>query len=158
MNPNFGAGIFYYQKDLFIGFSVPQIINNSVFDLEGNGSLSKQLRYYYVFAGFSKRLAPNVKWMPSTLLRVQEQAPLSFDVNTNFVFYDAVGLGVSYRLNEGMVGLFELQINDNFHVGYAYDFTTSALNQFSNGSHEIMINYRIKIQRWHQGLACPSYW
>ena len=52
----------------------------------------------------------------------------------------------------------ELQINDNFHVGYAYDFTTSELNQFSNGSHEIMLNYRVKISRIHQGLPCPSYW
>ncbi|HNP95016.1 MAG TPA: type IX secretion system membrane protein PorP/SprF [Cyclobacteriaceae bacterium] len=158
MNPNVGGGIFYYQKDFYAGFSVPQIINNSVFDLEGNGSLSKQLRYYYVFAGFSRSITHNFKVMPSTLIRAQEEAPISFDLNTTFVLHDVVGLGVSYRLNEGIVGLFELQINENFHVGYAYDFTTSALNQFSNGSHEIMINYRVKISRWHQGLACPAYW
>jgi len=83
---------------------------------------------------------------------------MSFDINTTFVFYNSVGLGGSYRLGEGLVGLFELQINDNFHVGYAYDFTTSALNRFSNGSHEIMINYRIKIPKLHQGLPCPAYW
>ena len=158
MNPNVGAGVFYYQKDLYLGFSVPQIINNSVFDVEGNGSLSKQLRYYYISGGFTKSLTHNLKVLPSTLIRIQEEAPVSFDINTTFVLYDVVGLGVSYRLNEGMVGLFELQINENFHVGYAYDFTTSALNQFSNGSHEIMVNYRLKIQRWHQGLPCPSYW
>ncbi len=69
-----------------------------------------------------------------------------------------VGLGVSSRLNDAIVGLFELQINDNFHVGYAYDFTTSQLNRFSNESHELMINYRIKIARFHKGLECPTYW
>ncbi len=158
LNPNVGAGFFYYQKNLYAGISVPQLINNNVLDLEGNGSLSTQLRYYYVFSGFSKNLSNNVKVLPSTLLRIQEQAPFSFDLNTTFVFHDVVGLGVSYRLNEGMVGLFELQLNENFHVGYAYDFTTSDLNQFSNGSHEIMINYRVKIARLHQGLLCPSYW
>jgi type IX secretion system PorP/SprF family membrane protein len=157
-NPNVGGGLFYHQKDLYVGFSIPQIINNSVFDLEGNGSLSKQLRYYYLQGGFSKNLRHNVKVMPSALIRIQEEAPISFDANATFVFHDAVGLGVSYRLNEGIVGLFELQINENFHVGYAYDFTTSALNQFSSGSHEIMINYRVKISRFHQGLLCPSYW
>ena len=157
-NPNIGAGLFYYQKDLYVGFSVPQLVNNNVLDLEGNGSLSTQLRYYYVLAGFSKKLSNNVKVLPSTLLRIQEQAPFSFDLNATFVLHDVVGLGVSYRLNEGVVGLFELQLNENFHVGYAYDFTTSDLSRFSNGSHEIMINYRVKIARLHQGLACPSYW
>ncbi len=157
-NPNIGAGAFYHQKEFYFGFSVPQIINNSVFDLEGNGSLSRQLRYYYVQTGLSKNLSHNVKLIPSALVRLQEEAPVSFDVNATVVFQESVGLGVSYRLNDGIVGLFELQINDNFHVGYAYDFTTSELNQFSNGSHEIMINYRVKISRLHQGLPCPSYW
>jgi len=43
-------------------------------------------------------------------------------------------------------------------VGYAYDITTSDLRQYSNGTHEIMINYRVKIAKIHKGLACPSYW
>lgn len=158
-NPNVGAGLFYRFKDLYLGFSVPQIIENKVFVNETMGpSLSKQLRYYYIFAGFSKKLSDKFRWIPSTLIRIQEQAPLSFDVNSTLVFRDAVGLGVSYRLKEGFVGLFELQINDNFHVGYAYDFTVTELSQFSSGSHEIMLNYRIKIQRIHRGLPCPSYW
>ena len=121
-------------------------------------SLAKQRRYYYIFAGFSARLSNNVKLIPSTLVRIQEQAPVSIDLNTTFVLYDVVGLGVSYRMGDAVVGLFELQINQNFHVGYAYDFTTSQLNQFSNGSHELMINYRVKITRIHRGLACPTYW
>jgi|GEM_PF-4967916 len=23
---------------------------------------------------------------------------------------------------------------------------------------EIMINYRIKVSKWHKGVECPSYW
>ena len=52
----------------------------------------------------------------------------------------------------------ELQINENFHVGYGYDYTLSDLNNFSNGSHEIMVNYRVRIMRIHRGLPCPTYW
>jgi type IX secretion system PorP/SprF family membrane protein len=155
--PNVGAGVYYRQSNFYAGLSAPQIIENVVYNLETNGQAVQQ-RYYYLFGGFSKQLGKNVTLIPSTLIRFQDQAPLSFDINTTAVFYNSVGLGVSYRLEEGVVALFELQINDNFHVGYAYDFTASALNRFSNGSHEIMINYRIKIPKLHQGLACPSYW
>jgi len=159
-NPNFGTGIYYSQKNFYAGFSVPQLINNKVYDQPNISvsSKSKQLRYYYFIAGFTKKLGNNVAWVPSTLVKFQEEAPITFDINNTIVLYNVVGLGVSYRLIEGFVGLFELQLNDNFHVGYAYDFTTSALNQFSNGSHEIMINYRVKIQKIHRGLECPTYW
>ena len=126
--------------------------------LENVASLAKQKRYYYLMSGFTKKLSTNVKLVPSVLLRFQENAPLSFDINTLVILYDAVGLGLSYRLNDAVVTLFELQLNDNFHVGYAYDITTSALNQYSNGTHELMINYRVKIPRIHKGLACPTYW
>ncbi|HEX9650326.1 MAG TPA: type IX secretion system membrane protein PorP/SprF [Cyclobacteriaceae bacterium] len=48
-------------------------------------------------------------------------------------------------------------MNENFHLGYAYDKTTSALRQYSSGTHELMINYRIRIPKLHKGLECPSY-
>lgn len=165
-SPNFGAGIFYRNKNAYAGFSVPYIVQNktmgymqipsdTVAAIHGTG---RQQRYYYVLAGFSKQLSPIVKWMPSALVRVQQNAPLSFDINSMFVFYDVIGLGASYRFGDSVIGLFELQINNNFHVGYAYDITLSDIRLYSNGSHEIMINYRIKLPRIHRGLECPSYW
>ena len=156
--PNVGVGLFYRESNFYGGISVPYLLDNKIVALNDVNSLAKQRRYYYIFAGFSARLSNNVKLIPSTLVRIQEQAPVSIDLNTTFVLYDVVGLGVSYRMGDAVVGLFELQINQNFHVGYAYDFTTSQLNQFSNGSHELMINYRVKITRIHRGLECPTYW
>ena len=156
--PNVGVGLFYRENNFYGGISVPYLLDNKIVALNDVNSLAKQRRYYYVFAGFSAKLSNNVKLIPSTLIRIQEQAPVSIDLNTTFVLYDVVGLGVSYRMGDAVVGLFELQINQNFHVGYAYDFTTSQLNQFSNGSHELMINYRVKITRIHRGLECPTYW
>jgi type IX secretion system PorP/SprF family membrane protein len=163
LNPNFGAGVFYRGKDLYAGISVPYLLNNQIIDIidPENDTLNtsgRQQRYYYLMGGFSKKLSDAVKWMPSTLVRVQENAPLSFDLNNMFILYDVVGIGVSYRLNDSVIGLFELQINENFHVGYAYDITTSDIRLYSNGSHEIMINYRIKLPKIHKGLPCPSYW
>lgn len=155
---NFGGGIYYRTAKFYAGFSVPYILNNKVVDVADLESIAKQSRYYYLTGGYVFQPSKNLKFIPSTLIRIQETAPLSFDLNLVTVLYDVVGLGASYRLDDSIVGMFELQINENFHVGYAYDFTTSDLRQYSNGTHEIMINYRIKIQRWHKGIECPSYW
>jgi type IX secretion system PorP/SprF family membrane protein len=165
-NWNFGTGVFFRNKDMYAGFSVPYIVHNKILgvldanaDTIGTPSVTgRQQRYYYLMGGLSKKLSPSIKWMPSVLIRVQENAPLSFDFNTMFVLYDVVGMGLSYRMNDSVVGLFELQLNENFHVGYAYDITMSDIRLYSNGSHEVMINYRIKIPKIHKGLECPSYW
>jgi type IX secretion system PorP/SprF family membrane protein len=162
-NPNFGAGVFFRNSLGYAGISAPQLINNRTIDVLGAesdtiGVAGRQQRYYYLMGGISKKISPNVKWLPSALVRIQENAPLSFDINTMVVLYDAVGVGISYRLNDAVIGLFELQINENFHVGYAYDMTMTDIRYYSNGSHEIMINYRIKFPGIHRGLPCPSYW
>lgn len=162
-NPNFGAGIFYRNKNAYAGFSVPYIVHNKTIDvIDGQFDelitpSGRQQRYYYINGGLSRKLSDAVKWAPSTLIRLQENAPLTFDINNLLIFYDVVSIGASYRLKDAFVGLFELQINDNFHVGYAYDITTSDIRLYSNGTHEVMINYRIKIPKLHRGLECPSY-
>lgn len=165
-NWNFGTGVFFRNRDFFAGLSIPYIVHNKIIgvsnttsdSIRGINSEGRQQRYYYLMGGLTRQLSPILKWQPSTLIRVQENAPLSFDINSMFIFYDAVGAGLSYRLNDSFIGLFELQLNENFHVGYAYDITLSDVRQYSNGSHEIMINYRIRIPKLHKGLECPSYW
>lgn len=159
VNPNVGAGLYLRHEDYFLGFSVPYFLNNNIFDFEGETiGMSRQRRYYYLMSGTRFPLADYIDLFPSVLMRFQEQAPLSMDFNTTLVLYKMVGLGLSLRSSDGLIGLFELQLNNNFHVGYSYDFTASDLNQFSAGTHEIMLNYRVKLTRIHKGLECPSYW
>ena len=163
---NFGAGVYLRGDKFYVGFSVPYGLNNKVVDFENLDSEAIRRRYYYFTAGYVKEINHNLKLLPSALIRLQEDAPFSIDLNLVAVLYNVVGLGVSYRNGgdwnasqaDAIVGLFELQINENFHVGYAYDHTLSAIGDFSNGSHEIMVNYRIKIPKLHKGLECPAYW
>ena len=157
IKPNFGTGIFYTDKQFYFGASVPTLLNSQYIDAEGLLSEARRKRAYFISTGNTYRLSADVKVIPSLLVRIQEGAPMSFDLNTHFILKDAVGLGASYRYTEGIVAMFELKVNENFHVGYAYDLTSTQLRKFSNGTHEIMINYRYRIPGLHTGLACPSY-
>ena len=158
MSWNFGTGVYLRTPKFYAGFSIPYILNNKVVDQRELSSIARQSRYYYLTGGYTHRVSESFKLVPSALIRIQETAPLSFDANLVAVLHDVVGLGASYRLDDSFVGLFELQINENFHVGYAYDFTISDIRLYSNGTHELMINYRIKINKLHKGIECPSYW
>ncbi len=157
MNPNFGAGLYYYGEQLFLGFSVPFLLENSIVDVEGVLSEAKQSRNYYFNGGYTFIPNQNFKITPSILVRMQEGAPLGFDINATASYKEIVGLGVSYRSNDAFIFLFQLKLFNNMYLGYAYDYTTSDLNQFSNGSHEILLNYRFRIPGVHKGLLCPAY-
>jgi type IX secretion system PorP/SprF family membrane protein len=157
MNPNFGAGLYYYSEQFYLGFGVPFLLENKIVDVEGVLSEAKQSRNYYMNAGYTFTPDQNFKVTPSILVRMQEGAPLGIDVNATASYKEIVGLGVSYRSNDAVIFLFQLKLFNNLHLGYAYDYTTSDLNQFSNGSHEILLNYRFKIPGIHKGLLCPAY-
>ena len=149
MTPNFGTGLFYSTPTAYAGFSVPYILNNVVYRENGSSGLGqiKEARYYFLTAGKVFEVSKRVKLKPSTLVRVQEGAPASVDVNLNVIVDDLIHLGTSYRSGDAMVFLFQLQVDPNFRFGYAYDWTLSSLTPYTRGSHEFMLNYSIKLTR-----------
>lgn len=157
--PNFGGGIFYYNKLMWAGFSVPTIMTHAKF-LEGAGDLTqlKLPRFYYLNGGLKLPLDPRTKkfWFhPSILLRVQDGTPLSADLNGMIAYEDVISLGTSYRSGDGIMTFINYKLSEKFYVGYSYDWTTSDIRRFSNGTHEIMINYRTRLRKIHQSLDCP---
>jgi type IX secretion system PorP/SprF family membrane protein len=156
-NPNFGVGALYYNDKSFIGFSVPCLLASDIVQVEGVLSEAKRYRYYYLNGGTTIDLSHQVKFKPAAMVRFQEQAPLTFDLNSTFVFYETAAAGLSYRWDDSITLLFELKLHENLHMGYGYNHTLSDITKYSNGTHEIMINYRYRIPILHKGLLCPSY-
>jgi type IX secretion system PorP/SprF family membrane protein len=168
--PNIGAGLYYNRKNFFIGFSNPYLINSKfnsssiqtdpVTGLPTNVSSSlNQLRNYFLRSGFIADLdhKGNVRINPSILLRAQEGAPLSLDMNVGFIFYDVFSAGVSYRSDDAVISFLGLKLSEKLFFSYSFDFTTSHLGPFSSGTQELMLNYRAKITAVHRNLECPTY-
>ncbi len=159
VKPNFGAGIYYNRKNFFLGLSVPFILNNEVAgNLQSLAGGIREARYYFLRSGFEFDLNKNIVVNPSILIRAQEGQPASMDLNTALIFYDVFSAGVSYRSVDSFITFIDLQISEHIHFGYSYDWTTSSVNKFSNGTHEFMINYRHKIASVHKNLECPKYY
>ena len=159
--PNVGAGLYYHRSNFFVGFSVPFIINNSVStNLENAIAQISEARYYFLRGGaiFPLNAEKSVKINPSILVRAQEGQPLSFDFNAGFIFYDVINPGVSYRSGDALISFIDFKLSEKFHFAYSYDFTSSGIRSYSNGSHEFLINYRAKITKSQKGLPCPSYY
>lgn len=159
--PNFGAGLFYSKKNFFLGFSIPFILNNKMGNsFEALAGEIKEARYYFLRGGTVLPLdrMENVKINPSVLVRAQEGQPMSFDINSAIIFYDVFSVGGSYRLGDSFISFIDLKISEKIHFGYSYDWTSSSINGFSNGTHEFMINYRSRIRGVHKDPDCPQYY
>lgn len=145
--PNFGLGAYYYSDKGYVGIASPSILENEM--NKGNNSLGSakdlEARHYMLMAGYVLNLSSDsagIKFRPSVMLRMIEgDAPVSFDLTAMFLFKDRLWLGASYRHEDAVSALVSFEFTDHLRAGYAYDFGISALNDYHNGSHEIMIGY-----------------
>ena len=138
---NFGVGAYYYTNKYYIGLSAPMLLNNNYSNSGDKISEAELTRHYYLNAGYVFDIGENYHLKPSFLVRYAENSYLTADVNLNLYYKRYFGVGVSYRSGESVSALFELFINDQFMLGYAYDYIVSDLHVATSGSHEIMINY-----------------
>ena len=161
IRPNFGAGAYFHNENFFAGFSVPFLLNNSLSQDNVESVLSeiREARYYYLHGGALLPItrSKTVQFNPALLIRAQEGSPLNMDINAGFVFYEVFSVGASYRNIDAIITYLDLKLTDQLHFGYSYDWTTSDINQFSNGTHEFMLNYRFRIRQVHGNVECPTY-
>jgi len=149
LSPNVGVGVFYHDSKFYAGLSAPQLLQTDHFDRSGsNGAetfVAEERIHYYGLAGYVFDLNRNVKFKPSTLVKMVAGAPLAVDVNANFLFYDKLTLGASYRWSAALSGLVGFQVNDGLLVGFAYDRETTDLGNatYNNGTYELFLRFEL---------------
>lgn len=153
MLPNIGFGAYYYTDSYYIGASVPFFLSDST----KNGkavSYHDMQNYNYLLTGGLVAGKGNVKIKPGFLLKYNNINPPQLDVNLSLIFTDLLWIGASYRIENAMVGLVKVQLNEQFRIGYTYDYSLGQLNQYNNGSHEILLIYDF---RYKVNAVNPRY-
>ncbi|WP_343795152.1 type IX secretion system membrane protein PorP/SprF [Gaetbulibacter jejuensis] len=150
VTPNIGAGAFYYTDHYYLAVSVPNILNSVHLDANGF-ELGSEVSHYFITGGYVFDLSQNTKLKPSFLVKSAFDAPTSFDVNLNALFYDKFEIGASYRLDDSFSGLINFAITPSLRIGYAYDSVTSDIKRYAPASHEFMLlfdlNFPKKVSR-----------
>ncbi len=142
--PNFGLGAYYYANHYFVGLSVPRLLKNTLY-LDRSEQVQKEtIMTYYLTAGGIARLSSKLQVMPSFLVTYNSNAPVDLDMNANFLLMDKFILGASYRLADSVDGIIGFKFDTGLRISMAMDFTTSELEQFTNGSFEILLGYTFR--------------
>jgi len=141
-SPNFGAGIYVSSERWFAGFSSPRILNT---DLNQGEFQALERNSYYAIGGVVLDVTPDVKFKPAFISKFTDGAPATYDVSANFLLYNKVWLGATYRFNfaDNFGALVDYQVTKDIRIGYAYDLPTNEFSAFSSGTHEILLIYEL---------------
>ncbi len=154
--PNIGAGVYYYNDKWYAGFSVPNLLKSEHLDKENVNTKASEEMHYFLTTGYVFDLSSTLKFKPSVMVKGVSGAPISFDVNANFLMYDRFEVGASYRWEDAVSVLFNFGVTRSFRVGYAYDYTISEFsNSNTGGSHELMLLYDISFTK--KNLKSPRF-
>ena len=156
LTANFGTGIFFNTDKFYAGISSPNLIRTKLrkVDIALSEYDVKQNMHLYLNAGYLVTLNDNFILKPSFLVRGVMGIPLNYDINANLFFRELLSAGVSYRSNSALVGLLDFRLVPTLRLGYAYDYNLGRLNNFSKGTHEIILRYHIPIDK---DTLMPSY-
>lgn len=139
------AGLYLYSADYFLGASAQQVVPQKI-DFSNGYIRPKEGRtvpHLFGTAGYRFSLGDNFNLIPSVMVKYVDPLPVQVEGNMKLQYLDRVWIGGSYRHKDGYAGMLGVNVSNIFHIGYSFDYTTSKLNNFSKGTHEILLGFVI---------------
>ncbi|MFN6944405.1 MAG: type IX secretion system membrane protein PorP/SprF [Cytophagaceae bacterium] len=156
--PDGMVGVMVYGNRFYAGASMNQIFITSInFTSQyGNyGGAATLTPHYFLMGGYRIKLSSELAVVPSTIVRYLPGTNPAIDVTAKFNYQDILWAGASVRGGDAVVFLVGFSYNNRIDFGYSYDYTTSRLNRFNSGTHEIVVGYRL-VNKATSGCK-PSY-
>ena len=147
--PTIGAGAYWYAENWYLGFSALNLLHTNRFNS------SKAIKpHYYLMGGYVFEINHELKFKPAILTKIVGGAPVSINASANFLFNEAFTFGLAYNNGQSLSALVSANLSNIFTIGYSFNYSLKSLNQFNNGSHEIVLSYRFT--KSSKGNRCPA--
>jgi len=137
-SPDAKFAFYLYHKDWFFGVATPQLLNNNLKFQDVVGISESYLEnHFYINGGYNFKLGRKFTLTPSSLIKYVPGAPAKVDLNVTGTYRKMVWLGIGYRTQDAMIAMVGYNHKDNLKFGYSYDFSTTTLQVYNSGSHEL---------------------
>ena len=99
-------------------------------------------------------LSENIKFKPSTIVRIVKGSPVSAELSAAVLLHDQLWIGGMVRNDGSLGGMVKFDFN-NLSIGYSYEISQTVLRPYNQGTHEIYISYDIDFR--NKKILSPRY-
>ena len=139
-NPNVGVGAYIKEDNYFISLSVPRLLRNDRFD-DNAESVADDRAHIFLTGGYIFNLERKWDLKPQAMVNAVSGAPLSLDLTLLAQYNDKFEFGTNYRLDESITGIASFVFGDFGKIGFSYEYATTDVQNFSNGTFEIFLKF-----------------
>lgn len=152
--PDATAALYLHHADWWVGAAAPHLLKNRIvyFD-ENDESLSTLANHYFFMGGYRFHLSDDFRLEPSVLVKYVDPVPAKVDLTLTARYKEQIWLGATYRTNDAISVMVGYWLKRTFQFGYSYDITTTNLNRYSNGTHEVMLGITFAKKRPEKPVA-----
>ncbi|PLX03271.1 MAG: hypothetical protein C0594_10700 [Marinilabiliales bacterium] len=136
--PDANFGMYLYSPRYFVGVAATNLIEMKMNLGEYANAETKMVRHYFATVGYQFVLSDEVELEPSVLFKATERSPFNIDINAKVIYKKSYWLGISYRTDNDIVAMIGLK-KERFSLGYAFDYGLNAIQDYTYGSHEVII-------------------
>lgn len=129
-----GTGLMVFNDNFFAGLSVRQLLATKY----KNAHITP-VPHYYLQGGYKFNVGATLHLMP--VFQVESDATSTqITANLNYFIKEKIIFGIGYRLRDAVILNIGYQM-PQWKFGYSYDITTSAIQYYSKGSHELFVKF-----------------
>ena len=145
---NVGTGLIYRSDRLYIGFSVPRMLNQEIEGPE-NGTVNLYTQHLYANAAYVFFLSKEVRLKPSVLLKGVKGSPLSVDYNMLLNINERYTAGVFTRNLNTYGTLLQMKLGETLGFGYALEIPTNKSVGTQYTTHELCLSVSLQALSFH---------
>ncbi len=142
MTPNAGASVFYHDKKMFAGFSVPHLLTETY---AGSGRYKATHEFsnynYHLMSGRLFSISNKMYVKPSVLMKYHARSGMQLDLTSAFGNKSIGEVGITIRPKQSMVMFLQAKVNGQLSIAYSYDHLLGTLSKYDNGTHEVALMY-----------------
>jgi len=132
----------YNDNKYFVDLAIYQLLGNNASFRNKDIIENKQVRHYFVRAGYQFNLSESFNIEPSVSFKTTESMTNQIEVGLKAIIKKSLALGCLYRTHDAIVPFIGFDAK-NAMFAYSYGMTMGSIGNQTSGTHEIMLILKI---------------
>jgi type IX secretion system PorP/SprF family membrane protein len=153
--PTIGTGLMLSSEKFLLSLSVPKMLKRAAdADSLATGLYNQS---FYGLAALVLQLNYRIKCKPYALVRNQPGAPVSYDAGVLLTGDNSYTLGLFTRDLATLGFIAQIELGDNFRLGYVFELPTAQSVGTRFTTHEFMLTGRLRLFRFHSTTNIKNF-